>query len=160
MVLAGRGGQDRGPNIDPHSIPCHACDARFKAGWSWRSRFLHPWPPSEEDLARCSACNPDPDSCPCIPESSSCLLLRTVWDLLVLPSGCWQEPARSTQLQETHYQFCIFYIISLIINIISIISIISKTSYILFVSLSPFSSFSLSLVGGWGLIESICHSVY
>jgi len=43
-------------------------------------------------------------------------------------------------------------------NIISLTTVISKAGfYIQFVSLSPFS---LPLVGGWGLIESICHSVY
>jgi len=39
-------------------------------------------------------------------------------------------------------------------------SVISKTFYIQFVSLSPFPSFSLPLLGGWGLTESICHSLY
>jgi len=65
-----------------------------------------------------------------------------------------------TQLQETQCQFCVICIISLIIDIISIISVISKTFYIQFLHLSPFSSFSLPLVGGQGLTESICHSVY
>ena len=74
-----------------------------------------------------------------------------VWQLL---AGC-QCPG--TQLQETQYRFCIFCIICLIINITSVISI---TSYIQLVSLSPFSSFSLPLVGGWGLIESFCHPIY
>ena len=56
--------------------------------------------------------------------------------------GAARTPAPGTQLQETHYQFCIFCIITLIIIIITIISIISlttKTFYIQFVSLSPFS---------------------
>jgi len=35
------------------------------------------------------AFDPDPDSNPCIPESSSCLLLRPVWDFLELPGSCW-----------------------------------------------------------------------
>jgi len=73
------------------------------------------------------------------------------------PAAAGRMPVPGTQLQETQYWFCIFYIISLIINIISIIS---KVFYIQFVSLSPFSSFSLPLVGGWGLTESLCHSVY
>ena len=63
-------------------------------------------------------------------------------------------PVPGTQLQETQYWFGIFCIISLItniINLISIISIISKTFYIQFVSLSPFSSFSLPLVGRWSV---------
>ena len=64
------------------------------------------------------------------------------------------------KLWQTQYQFCIICIISLIINTISIISVISKTFYIQFLSLSAFSSFSFPLVGGWGLTESICHSVY
>jgi len=67
------------------------------------------------------------------------------------PAAAGGTPAPGTQLWEVQYGFCIFYIISL-----NIISIISKTFYINFVSLSPFS---LLLVGGWGLIESICHSV-
>ena len=81
---------------------------------------------------------------------------------LGLPSAACQLLAGPqcpcTQLRETQYQFCIFYIISL--NIITIISVISKTFYITFVSLSPFSSFSLPLVGGWGLIDIVYHSVY
>ena len=39
-------------------------------------------------------------------------------------------------------------------------SVISETFYIQFVSVSLFSSFSLPLVGGQGLLESVCHSVY
>ena len=103
--------------------------------WSW-SRFqsMHPW----VQVLPTAESNPG--------------LLGAAWQLLVGR----QRP--STQLQETHWQFCTFYIISL--NIVSIISVISKTSCIHFVSLSPFSSFSLPLVGGWGLIQSICHSVY
>jgi len=81
----------------------------------------------------------------------------TAWCCLADAGGI---PAPSTRLQETQYRFCIFCIISLIINILSLISVVSKTFYIPFVSLSPFSSSSLLLVGGWGLIESICHSVY
>jgi len=76
------------------------------------------------------------------------------------PAAAGRTPASSAQLREIQYPFCAFCIISLIINIISIISVISKTFSIQFLSLSPFSSFSLPLVGGWGLIESICHSVY
>jgi len=117
--------------------------------------LLRPWPASEEDPACCPACDPDPDPDPCIPESSSCLLPSPVRDFLVLPGSC-----PSTQLQETKYQFCIFCFISLIINNVSNISVISKTLYIQFVSLSPFSSFLLPLVGGQGLTESVCHSVY
>jgi len=80
----------------------------------------------------------------------------TSWCCLAAAGG---TTAPGTQLQESQYRFCLVYIIYLI-NIISIISVTSKTFYIKFLSLSPFSSFSLSLVGGWGLIESICHSVY
>jgi len=76
------------------------------------------------------------------------------------PAAAGGTPAPSTQLWETQCRFCIFCIISLIINIISIISAMSITFYIQFVSRSPFSSFSLPLVGGWGLTESVCHSVY
>jgi len=75
----------------------------------------------------------------------------TAWCCLAAAGGM---PIPSTQLQETQYRFCIFCIISLLINIIS------KTFYIQSVSCCPFSSISLPLVRGWGLIESICHSVY
>jgi len=78
----------------------------------------------------------------------------TAWCCLAAAGG---TPAPGTQLRETQCQFCVFCFISLIINIISGIS---KSFYNQFVSLSPFSSFSLPLVGGWGLTESICHSVY
>jgi len=44
---------------------------------------LHPWLASEEDLAPHPACDPDPDTDPCIPKSSSCLLGSPVWDCLV-----------------------------------------------------------------------------
>ena len=79
-----------------------------------------------------------------------------------LPCAAWQllvgRQCPGTQLRGTQYRFCIFcVIISLIINIINIIC---KTFYIQFVGLSPFSSFSLPLVGGWALTESIGHSVY
>ena len=79
----------------------------------------------------------------------------TAWCCLAAAGG---TPGPGTQLRKTPYRFCIFYIISLIINITGIISVISKTFYIKFGSLS--SSFSLPQVGGWGLIESVCHSVY
>jgi len=82
---------------------------------------------------------------------------RAAW---CCPAAAGGMPAPGSQLRETQYRFCIFYINSLIINIISISSVISKTSDIQFVSLSPFSSFSLPLVGRQGLIESVCHSVY
>jgi len=82
---------------------------------------------------------------------------RKSWCCLADAGGM---PVPGIRLQETQYLFCIICIIWLIINIISIISAISKTFYIQLVSLSPFSSLSLPLVGGWGLIESICHSVY
>jgi len=70
------------------------------------------------------------------------------------PAVAGRTPAPGTQLQETQCRFSVFYLISLIINTISIIS---KPFYIQFVSVSPFS---LPLVEEWGLIESICHSVY
>ena len=76
------------------------------------------------------------------------------------PAAAGGTPAPGTQLWETQYRFCIFYIISLIININSIISVLSKTFFIQFVSVSPFSSFSLPLLGGRGLTDSVCHSVY
>ena len=63
---------------------------------------------------------------------------RTTWCHL---AAAGRTPAPGTQLQETQYGFCTFYIISLIINIISINSVINKTFHIQFVSLSPFSSF-------------------
>jgi len=78
----------------------------------------------------------------------------TSWCCLAAAGG---TSVPGTQLRETQYQFCIFYVVSLIIRTISVIS---KTFYIKFASLSPFSSFSLPLVGGWGLTENICHSVY
>jgi len=73
------------------------------------------------------------------------------------PAAAGRTPVPDTQLWETLCWFCIFCLISLIINIISVIS---KPSYNQFLSLSPFSSFSLSLVGGQGLTESVCCSVY
>jgi len=73
--------------------------------------------------------------------------LPTAEAILGLPGAAWQLLAgcqcTSTQLRETQYRLCVFYIIYLIINIIGIIS---KTFYIQFVSLSPFSSSSLPLV--------------
>ena len=114
------------------------------------SRSFQAWPAAEEDPASCRACDPDPDPDPHIPESSSCLLLRPVRDLLVLPgSRCQDTSPPGTQLWETHCRFCIVCIIPLII---------SKT--FIFNLCLPFPPFSLPLVGGWGLIESICHSVY
>jgi len=56
-----------------------------------------------------------------------------------------------TELWETQYQFCIFYIISLIINTISITSVISKIFNIQFVSVSPCSSFFPSSGGSVGV---------
>jgi len=53
--------------------------------------LLHPWSASEEDPACCSTCDPDPDSDPCIPKSSSHLLPRPVRESLVLPGSCWQD---------------------------------------------------------------------
>jgi len=87
--------------------------------------LLRPWLPSEEDLARCPACDPDADSYPCIPEFSSCLpgQSRTASCCLAAAGGM---PAPGTQLRETQDRFCTFYFFSLIINIISIISVISK----------------------------------
>jgi len=78
----------------------------------------------------------------------------TAWCCLAAAGG---TPAPGTQLRETQYQFCVFCFISLIVNIISLINGISKIFYIQFVSLSPFFSFSLPLLGGWGLTDSICH---
>ena len=44
------------------------------------------------------------------------------------PAAAGGTPAPGTQLQESQYRFCIFYIVSLIIiNIISIICVISNT---------------------------------
>jgi len=162
VVPARSGGQDTWPDIDQLVILRHAHHTHFKSGGSWGSLSLHPWLPSEEDPAYCPACDPNVDSGPCIPESSSCLLpaeasLGHLGAAQKLLAGR-QRPG--TQLRETQYWLCIFCFISLFINIIVIISVIIKTFYIQFVSLSPFSSFSLSLVGGWGLIESACHSFY
>jgi len=73
----------------------------------------------------------------------------TAWCCL---AAAGRMPVPGTQLREAQYPFCIFCIISLIniIIISSSMSVISKTLSIQFVSLSPFSSFSLPLVGGWG----------
>jgi len=73
----------------------------------------------------------------------------TAWWCL---AAAGRMPLPGTQLRETQYRFCIFCIISLIIisSSNSSINVISKTFYIQFVSLSPFSSFSLPLVGGRG----------
>jgi len=95
----------------------------------------------------------------------SCVqFLSTAESSLGLPGAAQQllagHECPSTELQEIQYRFCIFCIICLIINIFNIISAISETSYIQFLSLSPFSSFSFPLMGGWGLMESIYHSVY
>lgn len=45
--------------------------------------FFFSWRPSEKVPVGCPACNPDPDSRSCIPESSSCLLITPVQDSLV-----------------------------------------------------------------------------
>jgi len=87
VALAGRGRQNSWPDIDQLGIPCHTHHTQFKAWRSRRSHSLHPWLASEEDPAPWSAFNPDPDFDLCIPESSSHLLLGSVWDFLV-PS--WQ----------------------------------------------------------------------
>ena len=117
---------------------CHTPPTQFEAGGSRGPHSLHPWPASDEDPAYCPACDPDPDSDSCVPESSFLLLLRPVWDFLVLPGSC----SCNTQLWETQYWFCIFCFISLIINIFGIISVISKAFfYIPFVSLSLFLLF-------------------
>ena len=67
------------------------CLTQFKASGSQGSGSLCPWQPSEEDCPPCPACNPDPDSDPCIAEGSSCLLLCPVQDFLVLPGSCSQD---------------------------------------------------------------------
>jgi len=86
---------------------------------------------SEEDPAPYPACDPDPDSYLCIPESSFHLLRRPVQDFSVLPGSCWWDAsAHGTQLWETQYQFCIYCFISLIVNVISITSVISKAVFI------------------------------
>jgi len=51
------------------------------------------------------------------------------------------------------------FVFCIISFIISTIHVISKTFYVQFVSLSPFPV-SFPLVGGQGLTETICHSVY
>ena len=96
--------------IDQRDIPRHARHTQFKAGVSQGSHSLCARPASEEDLARCPACDHDPDSNLCIPESSCCLLMSPVQDFLVLPGSCWWDAnACSTQLWETQYHFYIFY---------------------------------------------------
>jgi len=96
---AGRGRQNSWPDTDQRGIPCHTRHTHFKAGGSWGSFFLRPWPASEEDPARCPACDRDPDSDLWIPESSSHLLLSPVWDFLVSAvqplAGC-QRPWHPT----------------------------------------------------------------
>ena len=156
VVVVGRGRQDRWPDFDKGHIPCHVWHTLFKAEGSWGSLSLHPCSPSEEDPVHCSACNPDPDSDLCIPESSSSLQSRIAWCFLAAAGGtpgfCHPSLGKTVSVL---YILCF----SLIINIINIINVISKPLYIQLVSLSPFSSFSFRLVGGWALIESICHRV-
>ena len=157
----GRGGQDRWPDTDRQVIPCHASDTQFKAWGSWGSRSLRPWLASEEDPAHCPTCDPDPDSDPCIPEPSSCLLPSPVQDCLVLPGSCWWDastPApNSRKLSISFVYFSLFF---LLLILLVLLVLLEKLFYIQFVSLSLFSFFSLPLVGGWGLIENVCHSVY
>ena len=130
-VIEGRtcreGRQNRWPNIDQRNIPCHARHTQFKVGGSRGSRSVFPWLASEEDLTCCPAYDPNPDSYPCIPESSSHLLLRPVQDFLVLLSThCHNASARGTQLWETQYWFCIFCLISSISGIITKAVLISN----------------------------------
>ena len=89
--ICGEGWQDRWLDVDQRGIPRQARHIQFKDEGSRGSRSLWPHPPSEEDPAPCPARDPDPDSDPCIPESSSCPLLSPVQDLLVLPGSCWRD---------------------------------------------------------------------
>ena len=72
-----------------------------------------------------------------------------------LPGICRQ--GASTPAPSSRKVYWVLYILffSLIINIVSVLSVFN----VKFVSLSPFSSFFLPLVGGHILIERVSHSV-
>ena len=88
-----RGGADRTGELLLTSEVFHAMHVipSLKLGGSRWSRSPRPWPASEDNPTHGSACGPDPDSDLYIPESSSCLLPRPVWDCLVLPGSCWWD---------------------------------------------------------------------
>ena len=143
------GGRDRWPDPDQCGIPCCAHHTQFKAGGSRGSHSLHPCPTSAEDPARCSACNLDPDSDPCIPESSSCLLPRPVRDFLVLPGRCWQDasaPAPNSEKLSIGFVYFVLFLLLLILLIL-LVSLVK----LLILSFSPFSSFFPSSGGRMGV---------
>jgi len=96
--------------------------AQFKAGGSWGSCSLLSWPASEEDPAHCSACDPDPGSDLCIPESSSCLLLRPAQDILVLPASCWKDAStlapNSKKLSIGFAYFALFLLLLILLALL------------------------------------------
>jgi len=102
-------------------------------------------------------CGPDPDSDPCIPESCSCLLLSPVWDFLVLPGSYWWDASAPAPDSGKVSIGCVYFALFLLILLVLLMFLVKFLYSVL--SLCPFSSFSLPLVGGWGLIASICHAV-
>lgn len=71
--------------IDQQSISSHTYQTQFKAEVSWKSCSVCSWPAPEEGLAYCPACNPDPSSSLCIPESGFHLLFGPVRNPWCLP---------------------------------------------------------------------------
>ena len=77
-------GEGQAEQVTQHGLTwCHTTRTQFKAGGSRGSHSLRPWLDPEEDPAPCPAGEPDPDSDPCIPESSSHLLWCPVQGVLV-----------------------------------------------------------------------------
>jgi len=69
-----------------------------------------------------------------------------------LPGAAWQLLAGHQRPAPNSGKLSIgFVYFTLLLLLLILLVFISKSFYIQFVSLSPFSSFSLPLVGGWGI---------
>jgi len=89
--------------------------------------LLCPWSPSEEEPAHCPACDPDPDSYPCVPESNSCLLPRPVQDFLVLSGSCWQDTsALARNSRKLSIGFVYFILCLLLLILLAVLVLLVK----------------------------------
>ena len=111
-----------------------SCTLSSLRSWS-RSRSVHSW----------AQFLPTAESSPGLPGAA--------WKLLV---GRQRPAPNSGKLRISLGYLALFL---LLVILLVLFNVISKIFYIEFISL-PFSPFSLPLVGGQGLIESIHHSVY
>jgi len=76
-------------------------------------------------------------------------------------SRWWDASAQASNSGKLSITFACFALFLLLFILLVLSVLLVKLFFVFhFVSLSPFFSFFLFLVGGWGLKESISHSVY